>query len=102
MPHAYFAPMGGDTRYHRFGDIWMGVNLKRVLDDKGWAMVHGVSEVIHHRASDVFNNLAREAAGIRQHEALCAFPEDDRFDFKYWSMFQRKRELWQKLTSKMI
>lgn len=67
-PHMYFAPMNGDTGFHRFGDIWMGIAAKKVFDANNWAFYYGSATVSHSRASDVYKNCAQEAEGIRVNE----------------------------------
>lgn len=69
LPHLYYAPMGPTAGgLNRFGDIWMGVTLKRAFDARDWAVYTGAAEVVHTRASDVFTNLAQEAEGLRLNE----------------------------------
>ncbi len=70
LPYVYFAPMGDKVGVHRFGDIWMGIRMKRELDKLGKCVVTGYSSVIHERASNVFVNLEREAKGIRWNETM--------------------------------
>ncbi len=70
LPYVYFAPMGKKVGVHRFGDIWMGIRLKRELDKLGKCMVTGMSLVRHEQASNVFVNLEREAKGIRWNEMM--------------------------------
>jgi hypothetical protein len=67
-PHVYYAPQGPRTPFNRFGDIWLGVNLKRVCDANDWAIYYGNAVVNHTRASDVFKNLSQEAEGLRVNE----------------------------------
>lgn len=100
-PYVYFAPMGEKHGVHRFGDIWMGVYLKRALDSRGKAVVTGYSTVHHTRASNVFANLRQEAEGIAWNEhwwegeiGLGALDDEAR---AYFAMYQEKRERWDRL-----
>ncbi len=70
LPYVYFAPMGKKVGVHRFGDIWMGIRMKRELDKLGKCVVTGYSGVIHEKASNVFVNLERESKGIRWNEMI--------------------------------
>jgi reversibly glycosylated polypeptide / UDP-arabinopyranose mutase len=63
-PAMYFLLMGPDYPYDRFGDIWGGVLVKRVIDHLGWAVNSGDPGIIHKRASNVWTNLRKEASGL--------------------------------------
>lgn len=67
-PAMYFLIMGRDWPYDRFDDIWAGVLAKKVCDHLGLAMCSGEPTVEHRRASNVFTNLKKEAAGIEANE----------------------------------
>lgn len=97
-PLIYFAPMGGDTGYQRFADIWMGIHLKRELDARGLALVHGFSTIRHDRKSNVFDNLVAEAEGIRENE----FYWQDMKDGKYECDYAIKRMAWRKLMDELL
>lgn len=106
----YFAPMGPRTPFNRFGDIWMGVHLKRALDERNEAIYHGASVVEHHRMSDPFTALEQEAAGIREHEILndCSpagnlwLPQMTCTNKNYWHMYASKRAKWEKLVKGIL
>ena len=66
LPYMYFAPMKDGI--NRFADIWCGIESKRIIDKKGWAVVSGGAKIIHNKASDVFKNLQKEAKGIELNE----------------------------------
>lgn len=71
LPLLYYAPMGDDSgfrNFHRFGDIFMGVNVLREFGDRNWAVWTGTSVVEHTRASDAHKNLVQEAAGLEAHD----------------------------------
>lgn len=93
LKYMYYAPMGPRVGLDRFADIYMGVVLKDKLDSLNWAMVTGYSEVIHNRASNVFNNLMKEAKGLSLHETW----NDD-----YFKLYAKKRKAWEKLINKYI
>lgn len=69
-PAMWFPLMGRGWPFDRFDDIWAGVLAKRVADHLGLAMVSGLPTVDHQRASDVFANLKKEAAGIEANETF--------------------------------
>lgn len=69
-PALYFLLMGRDYPYDRFGDIWSGILLKRICDHLGYAINSGRPHIVHQRASNVFDNLRKEAPGLRVNEKL--------------------------------
>lgn len=91
LPYMYFAPMGHRVGLDRFGDIWAGVESKKVIDEKGWAVVSGYATVKHERASDVFKNLQKEAKGLEMNEH---YGEDECFYFK---LYEAQRTRWETL-----
>jgi len=75
VPLMYFPPMGYDTDhkpwgYDRFDDIWAGLFAKKIMDHLGYAVANGTPFVEHRRASDIKENIKKEAAGIRTNETL--------------------------------
>lgn len=82
---------------HRFGDIWMGVHLKRQFDELGWACYTGGSTVLHMRASDARKNAEQEKLGRGWNERIAEtfdglrfLSPDDPF-YKYFSSYADKR-----------
>jgi reversibly glycosylated polypeptide/UDP-arabinopyranose mutase len=69
-PAMWFPLMGKGEPFDRFDDIWGGIMAKRVADHLGLAMVSGDPTVEHRRASNVFSNLRKEAAGIEANETF--------------------------------
>jgi len=69
-PAMYFLLMGPDYPFDRFGDIWGGVLAKRIADHLGLAVNSGAPSVLHERASNVFQNLAKESRGLAVNEAF--------------------------------
>ena len=67
-PAMYFLLQGRDWPFDRFDDIWAGVLVKKICDHLGMAMSSGDPTVEHRRASNVFTNLKKEAAGIEANE----------------------------------
>lgn len=71
LPYLYYAPMGPDTgvpNLHRFGDIWMGIHLKREFDMMAWACYTGGATVLHSRKSDAEKNVVQEKLGREWNE----------------------------------
>lgn len=60
LPAMYFWPQ---VPYRRYGDIWMGLIAKKVIDICGWAMTSGSPSVFHTRLSDVASNIKFETEG---------------------------------------
>lgn len=69
-PAMYFLLMGAEYPFDRFGDIWGGVVAKRVADHLGLAMNSGSPGILHSRASNVFDNLAKESRGLAVNETF--------------------------------
>lgn len=93
LPYMYFAPMGYKVGMDRFADIWLGITSKRVVDEKGWAVVSGYAKVQHDRASNVWKNLQKEVRGLELNEVFWSGDESD----PYFKLYKEKREAWQKL-----
>jgi reversibly glycosylated polypeptide/UDP-arabinopyranose mutase len=69
-PLAYFPLQGQGWPYRRFDDIWFGVIAKKVCDHLGWLISIGRPWVRHTKASDVYENLVKEAPGISHNESF--------------------------------
>lgn len=72
-PLFYLLLMGYNSRmeYHgfeRFDDIWAGILIKKVLDHLNLAVISGSPAVTHNKASNAFDNLQKEARGIKYNE----------------------------------
>ena len=92
IPYMYLAPTcdgfyGGD-------DIWCGIESKRAIDEKGWAVVSGYSTVYHERASNVFEILIKHGKFIKYNER---YWKGENLDDPYFKMYKKKRERWEKL-----
>ena len=70
LPLAYMPPMGKNSPYDRFEDIWSGIVAKRICDHLRLFVTVGPPIVEHARASDPFANLVKEAAGVGVNEWL--------------------------------
>jgi reversibly glycosylated polypeptide/UDP-arabinopyranose mutase len=69
-PAMWFPLMGRGWPFDRFDDIWAGVLAKKVADHLELGMISGDPTVEHRRASNVFANLRKEAAGIEANETF--------------------------------
>lgn len=89
LPYIYHAPwhMG----INRFDDIFAGITSKRVIDEKGWAVVSGYAAVLHDRASNTFKNLKDEAPGIELNETFWQGDEKH----PYFKVYREKLTRWQ-------
>lgn len=96
LPYMYYAPMGHRVGLDRFGDIWLGITLKRECDSRDWAIVTGYSAVQHNKASNVFKNLQKEAIGLELNETFWKGDESH----PYFKEYRERREQWQKLVQK--
>lgn len=98
IPYFYQAPMGRKVGLDRFADIWSGIESKKVIDEKGWAVVSGKAAVRHERASNVFTNLKKEAKGLEFNEDFWHKEiEDD-----YFKMYAKNRKRWERLLKKYV
>lgn len=68
LPLMYFPLMGENSPYQRFDDIWCGLVLKKGLDHLNMSISVGEPFVKHIRASNAFDNLIKEAKGIKANE----------------------------------
>jgi reversibly glycosylated polypeptide / UDP-arabinopyranose mutase len=69
-PAMYFLLMGRDWPFDRFGDIWCGIFAKKMCDHLGLGVCSGEPMVEHKRASNVWQNLRKEAPGYEVNETL--------------------------------
>jgi hypothetical protein len=54
--------------FDRFGDIWCGILVKKILDTKGAYISTGLPYIRHERASNPFTNLKKEANALEVNE----------------------------------
>lgn len=97
LPFMYYAPMGYKAGLDRFADIWLGIESKRIIDDKGFAVVSGYATVQHERASNVFKNLEKEARGIFLNESYWQGVEED----PYFKLYREKRNQWKEFIEEV-
>lgn len=64
----YFPLMGLDSPYRRFDDIWFGIILQKICHHLDYYISCGSPIVNHSRASNKFENLIKEAPGIKANE----------------------------------
>lgn len=67
-PLAYFPIMGKDSPFGRFDDIWFGVICKKICDHLNLTITCGEPYIFHNKASDMFENLVKEAPSIKKNE----------------------------------
>jgi reversibly glycosylated polypeptide/UDP-arabinopyranose mutase len=91
LPLMYLPLMGQGQPYDRFDDIWGGILAKRACDLLGWHIAVGHPVVDHHRASDPFVNLVKEAAGIKVNEAF--WERVDRGRLPVWQAVMAPRDV---------
>jgi len=75
IPAFYFLLMGKDKNGNRwgvdrFGDIWCGIFIKKIIDHLNMAAVSGQPVIHHSRASDARKNFELESAGLPVNEWL--------------------------------
>lgn len=96
LPYMYFAPMGYKVGLDRFADIWCGINSKKEIDKRGWAVVTGQATVLHKRASNVFTNLKKEAPGLELNETY--WMGDTSKNEEYFKRYHSSYKRWQKFV----
>jgi len=69
-PLMYFGLHNKEWGYPRFDDIWAGIFSKKILDFLGYGVISGKPSVEHRKQSDVYENLIKEAPGIKLNEYL--------------------------------
>lgn len=89
LPWMYQAPPIGHV--DRMDDIFCGITCKRHLDEVGEAAVTGYARVRHQRASNVFENLKKEAHGIQINETFWKGDESH----PYFAEYRAKLDHWQ-------
>lgn len=70
LPLAYFPLMGVNSPFRRFDDIWFGIICKKICDHLGLMITCGEPYINHTKASDEFENLVKEAPGIKLNESF--------------------------------
>lgn len=68
IPALYFLLMGRDYQFDRFGDIWAGILVKKICDHLHYCVKSGTPAINHERASNVWQNLRKESAGLEVNE----------------------------------
>lgn len=90
LPFMYLAPDDPKYGFGRASDIWCGIESKKIIDQKGWAVVTGHATVLHERASNVWTNLKKEAKFIELNETFWKGDEQD----PYFVNYKEKRDRW--------
>ena len=75
-PLAYFPLMGEGYTFNRFDDIWFGVICKKICDHLNYHITCGSPCVHHSKASNPFDNLIKEANGIKFNEEFWTIIEN--------------------------
>ena len=78
--YMYFLLMGKNYPFDRFGDIWAGIIAKKVCDVNGWSVHSGHPFIHHSKASNVFDNLIKEAKGIKANEVFWEYVDSAKGD----------------------
>jgi len=93
LPYMYLSPQDVERGIERCDDIFCGINVKRKIDEHGWAAVTGYSTVYHTRASNVWSNLKKEAFFIELNETYWSGDESDPF----FDIYNEKMKRWEAL-----
>lgn len=94
LPWMYQAPRA--LGVVRAGDMISGVVSKRAIDENGWAVINGMAEVNHNRASNVYKNLQQEALEIELYETFYKGDESH----PYFKIYRDKLKIWQNFIEK--
>ena len=57
-------------QFDRFGDIWCGIIMKKIVDHMGRNVSTGMPYIHHERASNPFANIKKEANGLEVNEGF--------------------------------
>lgn len=98
LKYVFFAPVGTFKGAERFDDIFFGILLIKKFAELGWAITTGYAEVLHNRASNVFNSLEKEAVGIKHNELFWQDPEGYN-GHPFFQEFREKTEKWYNLIT---
>lgn len=90
LEHFYFAPMGPRVGMNHFADIWMGIFLKRALDEANIAIYSGGATVHHEKTPQMFGDLQKQVRALHLNETLWQGDESD----PYFTLYAEKRERW--------
>ena len=96
LPYMYFAPTCDGV--YGADDIWAGIESKRVIDEKGWAVVTGYSRVYHERASNKFDILIKQGRFLKFNETYWQEEPDD----PYFKIYREKRLRWENLLNGLL
>ena len=77
LPAMYFWPQ---VPYRRYGDIWMGLIAKYVIDSCGFSMTSGSPSVFHTRLSNVQENAKHEVNGEKMNDWIWSWIYDNGID----------------------
>lgn len=86
-----FTPYVYEFASNRYGDIWMGIRMKRFADKYNYAITIGSPYVEHIRASNPFKNIKKEAIHLEENETFWKNPIPKRYKRKidtWMSLFQ--------------
>ena len=115
LPYLYYAPMGPCTDIpglNRFGDIWMGIHLKREFDKRRWACYTGGAAVMHARASDAAKNAEAEKLGREWNETYYQINDNTMTSLtasgyypkllEYYKLYKEKRDSYARTISTLL
>ena len=88
LPYFYLAQKSHG--FDRADDVFGGQDSKKEIDKKGWAVVTGYSRVWHDKASNVFENLVKEAKVIKFNETYWQGEENG----DYFKLYRSNRKRW--------
>ena len=78
----YFPLMGKNSPFGRFDDIWFGIICKKICDHLDLAITVGEPYIYHSKASNAFDNLVKEAPGIKFNETFWKIVDSIKLDGK--------------------
>ncbi len=109
-PALYFLLMGKDYEFDRFGDIWSGIIIKKIVDHLGYCISSGKPSITHLRASNVWTNLKKERTGLEVNEFFWSTVDNVRLKGETFSACYKEiannltlpGDYWKKLTEAML
>ena len=95
LPYIYQFP--ATLGVNRFCDIFGGIECKKDLDRLGKCAITGFSKVYHERMSNPYDNLIKEAKGIRLNDNYELSQNDE-----YFILSQEKRKRWKEFVNNFV
>ena len=99
LPAMYFWPQ---VPYRRYGDIWAGLTVKKLIDLFGWALTSGSPSVFHSRLSNMELNKVEEEKGMPTNDLLWDCMSHLQMDVQGMTVYNCVREIAERIPVKLM